>query len=248
VPVDLQSVLMLLPIACLGSFVYGVTGFGSALVTIPLASLVFPLPFVLAVFGLVDIVNAVRAGFAEPRAIVRAEATRLLPSCLVGIGVGTALLTGLHTEILLLALGVFVVGFALYSLVAPEASLRISRRWAYLAGFSGGVTSAVFGAGGPPYVIYLSLRPYGPRELRATMAATSVVSVVGRIVAFAGAGLLSSPAVWRTAVPLLPAILGVLWLADRTHARLPRHVLLRGIRVLLLVAGALLIRRALAAL
>ena len=243
--VDLQAVLLLLPIACLGSFVYGVTGFGSALVTIPLASLLFPLPFVLAVFGLLDIVNALRAGLAEPRAIVREEAWRLLPSCLVGVGVGTALLTGLATETLLLALGVFVVGFALYSLLAPEGSLRIDRRWAYLAGFSGGVTSAIFGAGGPPYVIYLSLRPYGKRELRATMAATSVVSVVGRVVAFAGAGLLSSPAVWRTALPLLPAILGALWLADRTHARLPRHVVLRAIRVLLIVAGTLLIRRAL---
>ena len=243
--VDLHAVLLLLPIACLGSFVYGVTGFGSALVTIPLASLLFPLPFVLAVFGLLDIVNALRAGLAEPRAIVREEAWRLLPSCLVGVDVGTALLTGLATETLLLALGVFVVGFALYSLLAPEGSLRIDRRWAYLAGFSGGVTSAIFGAGGPPYVIYLSLRPYGKRELRATMAATSVVSVVGRVVAFAGAGLLSSPAVWRTALPLLPAILGALWLADRTHARLPRHVVLRAIRVLLIVAGTLLIRRAL---
>ncbi len=244
---DFHPVLVLLPIACLGSFVYGVTGFGSALIAIPLASLVYPLPFVLAVFALLDIVNALRVGLAEPRAIVPGEAVRLIPSCVAGVAVGTLLLTGLRTEILLLALGLFVVGFALYSLAASEASLRIGRSWAYIAGFSGGITSAVFGAGGPPYVIYLSLRPYEKRALRATLAATSVVSVGARAIAFASAGLLSSPAIWVTALPLVPCVLGSLWLANRTHARLSTRLLLRAIRVLLVIAGTLLVGRAIRA-
>ncbi len=242
---QLPPVVVLLPLACLGSFIYGVTGFGSALITIPLASLVYPLPFVLSVFALLDIVNSLRVGLAEPAAIVRAEATRLIPTCALGVGVGTLLLTGLRTQILLLALGLFVVGFALYSLIGPGETLRIGGQWAYLAGFSGGITSAIFGAGGPPYAIYLSLRPHGKRELRATLAATSMVSVGARIVAFAAGGLLSSRAVWLTALPLIPAILGSLWLANRAHAALSRHYVLRIIRVLLVLAGGLLIGRAL---
>ena len=34
----------------------------------------------------------------------------------------------------------------------------VSSRWAYLAGFAGGITSTLFGAGGPPYAIYLTHR------------------------------------------------------------------------------------------
>ena len=244
-PAPLQTLLVLLPVACLGSFVYGVTGFGSALLTIPLASLIYPLPFVLAVFALLDIVNAVRVGLARPEAIVRDEAARLIPGCILGVAVGTWLLAVLRTQMLLCALGLFVAGFALYSLLAPEASLRIGARWGYLAGFSGGITSAMFGAGGPPYVIYLSLRPHGKQAMRATLAATSVVSVGTRIVAFALAGLLSAPAVWLTAVPLVPAILGALWLADRAHARISRAAMIQAIRLLLLVAGASLVVRSL---
>jgi hypothetical protein len=243
-PATLQTILVLLPVACLGSFVYGVTGFGSALITIPLASLIYPLPFVLAVFALLDIVNSVRVGLAQPQAIVRDEARRLIPCCILGVAAGTALLSVLRAQILLFALGLFVVSFACYSLLAPEASLRIGAHWGYLAGFSGGITSAMFGAGGPPYVIYLSLRPHQKREMRATLAATSVVSVGARLVAFALAGLLSAPAVWLTAVPLVPAILGALWLADRAHARLSRQAMIRAIRVLLLLAGASLVVRA----
>ncbi|HSB69725.1 MAG TPA: sulfite exporter TauE/SafE family protein [Candidatus Methylomirabilis sp.] len=244
-PAEFQTLLVLLPVACLGSFVYGVTGFGSALITIPLASLIYPLPFVLAVFALLDIVNAVRVGLARPQAIVRDEAGRLIPGCILGVVVGTWLLAVLRTQILLCALGLFVVSFAIYSLLAPEASLRIDASWGYLAGFSGGITSAMFGAGGPPYVIYLSLRPHAKQAMRATLAATSVVSVGARIVAFALAGLLSAPAVWFTAVPLVPAILGALWLADRAHARISRAAMIQAIRLLLLVAGASLVVRSL---
>lgn len=198
-PAELQMMLVLLPVASLGSLVYGVTGFGSALITIPLAYLICSLPFVLAVFALLDIMNAVRVGLAQSHAIVRDEARWLIPCGILGVLVGTMLLAVLRTQILLFALGLFVVSFALYSLLASEAGLRIGAHWGYLAGFSGGITSAIFGAGGPPYVIYLSLRPHGEQAMPATLSATSVVSVAARVVAFALAGLLSPPDVWRTA-------------------------------------------------
>ena len=70
--------MLLVPIAFLGSFVYGVTGFGAGLFTIPLASHFYAVPFVLAVFAVLDSVNAVRVCLSQPRAIVRAEAVRLV--------------------------------------------------------------------------------------------------------------------------------------------------------------------------
>ena len=55
-----MPVFVLVPIAFAGSLVYGLTGFGSGLITVPLAGLFFDLPFVLAVFALIDGLNAVR--------------------------------------------------------------------------------------------------------------------------------------------------------------------------------------------
>jgi hypothetical protein len=44
------------------------------------------------------------------------------------------------------ALGVFVLAFALYSLLVAGQLPQISVRWAYLSGLAGGITSAMFGA------------------------------------------------------------------------------------------------------
>ena len=42
-------------IAFLGALVFGITGFGAALVTIPLATHLVPLKFALALFAVVDL-------------------------------------------------------------------------------------------------------------------------------------------------------------------------------------------------
>ena len=91
-PAELKTMLVLLPVASLGSFVYGVAGFGPALITIPLAFLICSLPFVLAVFALLDIVNGVRVGLAQSPSIVRDEARRPTPCGILGVRVGTVLL------------------------------------------------------------------------------------------------------------------------------------------------------------
>jgi uncharacterized protein len=227
--------------------VYGVTGFGAGLFTIPLASHFYEMPFVLAVFALLDSVNAVRVCLAQPQAIVRGEAVRLVPCCIVGVLLGVVLILVLPAWLLMLALGLFVLTYALYSLIIAGALPTIHVHWAYLAGVSGGITSAMFGAGGPPYAIYLSIRPHGKEQIRATLAVTSLVSIGTRIVAFGLAGLLSSWTVWRTALAVVPAALIALWWADRVHAGLSREAVIRMIRVLLCIAGISLVLRAIGA-
>ena len=243
---DLGITLALAAIAFAAAFVYGVTGFGAGLVAIPLASLFFEMRFVLAVFALLDCVNAVRVSLSRPKAIVREEAARLVPTCIAGVAIGALLVLALPAWVLMLALGLFVTAYILYTLTVRGTLPTIGTRWAYLAGLSGGIASAMFGAGGPPYAIYLSMRPHGKEEMRATLAVTSLVSIAARIVAFGLAGLLDSGAVWRTALAIVPASLLALWLADRVHRVLSREAVIAAIRVLLGIAGISLVVRALA--
>lgn len=244
---DLGMVAALAAIAFLGSFVYGVTGFGSGLITVTLASLFFEMRFVLAVFALMDCVNALRVSLARTREAVPGEIARLVPSCIAGVAIGALMVVALPPWILMLALGAFVSAFSIYSLAASGRLPAIGMRWAYVAGVSGGITSAMFGAGGPPYAVYLSMRPHGKEALVATMALTSLVSITTRTVAFGIAGLLSSTAVWGTALAILPASLAALWLADRVHRLLSREAMVRAIRILLGIAGFSLVVRAIGA-
>src|SRR2546422_7290107 len=72
-----QAALALAPIAFAGGFIQGLTGFGSALVTIPLATFFVPLPFALAVFAVVDFANGLRLGLENPRNAVLGDVARM---------------------------------------------------------------------------------------------------------------------------------------------------------------------------
>ncbi len=64
--------LWLVPLGFAGALIYGISGFGSALLTIPVSSHFLPLPFSLAVFGVADLVSALRVGLENPRLAVKA--------------------------------------------------------------------------------------------------------------------------------------------------------------------------------
>src|SRR6185369_12196446 len=88
VSVSPGEIATLAGIAVLGSIVFGITGFGAALVTIPLATHLVPLQFALALYVLMDLANAFRIGLENPKHAVRAEWTRMVPTILLGTAVG----------------------------------------------------------------------------------------------------------------------------------------------------------------
>ena len=228
-----------------GSVVFGLTGFGAALITIPVAIHVVPLPFALALFALMDLGNAFRIGFENPRNAVRAEWMRLVPMIVVGTALGVSVLVNLPRRWGMLALGVFVLAYAVYSFVRPEARARVGRGWAWIAGFSGGLTSALFGAGGPPYAIYLAQRGLSKSQFRATLGFATLTSISLRVVAFLVTGILLDIGVWTAALAVLPAAWIGLSLARHVFHRISREALLRAVSAVLVVSGASLVLRAL---
>jgi uncharacterized membrane protein YfcA len=233
-------------IAFLGALIFGITGFGAALVTIPLATHLVPLKFALALFVIVDLAAAVSVGLENPRNAVRREWTRLVPMILAGTALGVTLLVNLPRAVGMLLLGIFVIGFALYTL-RPHARQRIvSSAWAWVAGFAGGITSTLFGAGGPPYAIYLSQRGLSKEQFRATLGLATLTSISVRLVAFVLTGLLLDAKVWLTALAAVPGCLLGIWIARKIFARISRDALMRAVALLLLASGGSLIFRAIA--
>jgi uncharacterized membrane protein YfcA len=231
-------------IAFAGSVIFGLTGFGAALVTIPLATHLEPLPFALALFALMDLANGLRIGFENPKNASRAEWTRLVPMIVAGTVLGVTLLVRLPRPAAMLALGVFVLAFALYSLARPEPRSVIAGGWAWAAGFAGGITSTLFGAGGPPYAIYLSQRGLTKEQFRATLGFATLTSISMRVVAFLATGLLLDPRVWIAAAFVLPAAWLGLSAARRVFLRVSRAGLMRVVALMLLASGGSLILRA----
>src|SRR5947207_1070928 len=226
---------LLAAIAFAGALIFGITGFGSALVTIPLATHLVPLKFALALFAVVDLCCALSVGLENPRNAVKSEWMRLVPMILAGTVLGVTLLVNLPRAAAMLLLGAFIVSYALYSLVR-RTPLRVVRPgWAWLAGLCGGITSTLFGAGGPPYAIYLSQRGLTKEQFRATLGFATMTSISVRVLAFVLTGLLLDREVWTAAAAVVPAAFLGIAVARLLFLRISRDTLLRAVTLMLLV-------------
>jgi len=243
--IDPAEIAVLAGAAFAGSVVFGVTGFGAALVTVPLATHFVPLPFALALYVLMDLANAYRIGFENPKHAVKSEWTHMVPAILAGSVIGITLLVNMPRDAATLALGAFVLLYALYSLLRKHGVPRVvAPRWAYLAGLVGGITSTTFGAGGPPYAIYLAQRGLSKEQFRATLGLATLTSISIRTVAFLVTGTLLDAKVWIYAALVVPAGLAGIWAAGHLFRRMSRELLMRAVALMLLASGASLIYRA----
>jgi uncharacterized protein len=243
--VSTGDVAALAAFAFLGALIFGITGFGSTLVTIPLATHLVSLKFALAAFSVSDLVNALIVGFENPKNADRGEWARLVPTILLGTALGMTLLINLPRAMGMFLLGLFVTSFALYSFWrrAP-AHTTISQRWAAVSGLVGGITSALFGAGGPLYAIYLSQRGLSKERFRATMGFVMLTAILLRFTGFLVTGLLLDPNVLLTALFVVPGSLLGVFVGRRLVRAISGAHLMHIVVVLLFASGVSLIYRA----
>lgn len=226
-------------------FIRGITGFGSGLISVPLLALFLPLKFVVPLILLLDFTASIVIGGFNFKRVKWDEVGVLIPFGIVGVILGTSLLVNLPPEPMLIALAGFVFVFAMRSLLNLHGDKLISRGWAIPASLTGGTVGALFGTGGPPYVIYLSHRIRDKSELRATFSALFFTEGLTRIGSFLVAGLLMTASVWVAFFAALPLVLGALYLGGRVHVGIGPAQMARLVGVLLLVSSVSLLFKAL---
>ncbi|MDP1927470.1 MAG: sulfite exporter TauE/SafE family protein [Thiobacillus sp.] len=225
-------------------FIRGITGFGSGLVSVPLLALFLPLQFVVPLILLLDFTASIVIGGLHFQRVKWNEIGLLIPFGVIGVIVGTTLLVKLPPEPMLFALAGFVFIFALRSVFNIRGDKQISRGWAVPAALTGGTVGALFGTGGPPYVIYLTHRIHDKSDLRATFSALFFTEGLTRIASFIVVGLLLSSQVWIAYFAALPIMLGALYLGGRVHVGLSQAQMTRLVGVLLLVSSVSLLFKA----
>jgi uncharacterized membrane protein YfcA len=245
VPVAPSDLVLAGLVVFAGYLVFGITGFGASPITIPVLVQVFPLTFVLPLATLLDLGSAVALGFHARREADTRELAMLVPFTLVGLAAGVTLLVRLPRDATLLSLGLFVCLYALHVMLRRDAASRLARYWAAPAGVGGGLLGALFGIGGPPYVMYIAGRVPEPAAQRATISHMVILNVGLRAVAFALAGLLGSRALWAAVGVLLPIAWAGVWAGHRVQLRLAPATQRRFIGAVLFAGGAALIARTL---
>lgn len=239
------SALVLAPAVVLVAYaVLAVAGFGSALISIPLLALMLPVKLVIPLVLIVDFTATAATGLRFRRDIALQELKPIVVPMALGLLAGVTLLVQLPARWVLLALGVFIFSYGLYSLLVQAKVRAHSRWWAIPTGLVGGVISGLFGMGGPMYVIYLSGRIAEPTQLRATLSTMFTINTGARLILFLVSGLLLRQDVWIAALCLLPFMALGLYIGHRLHVRLSMAQIGRIISVLLLLTGASILLKA----
>ncbi len=239
------DILYAISVLLLAYFVRGISGFGSGLIAVPLLALRFPLQDVVPFMLITDFSASALVGGVTFKRVEWGEIRRLLPLSLIGVVIGTSLLVSLSPTILLTILSLFILAFALRSLLIHGGKFQpVSTRWAYPAALTGGAVGGLFGTGGPPYVIYLSHRIEDKSALRATLSGLFFLEGLIRIITFLAVGLLHGSIVWLNSLFAAPIIIAALYAGSHVHARLSNAQMTRLIGILLLVSSASLLVKA----
>ena len=224
---------------------FGLTGFGSTVIALPLLAHFFALKFAVPLLMLLDLAAFLLSGARVRKSIQYGEIGWLAPFILLGMAAGLTLLIEVAEQKLLLVLGVFLLLYAGYGLARRGPPAALSRVWGVPVGLAGGVFSALFGTGGVLFAIYNASRIGDKDALRATNAAMIMLSSLVRVVLFAAAGLLTQDGLLATALLLVPALAGGVWLGNRLHAAVPAAAVVKAVYALLVLAGLTLLARSL---
>lgn len=232
------------PITILFAYtVFGMSGFGSTVIAVPILANWLPLTFLVPLMALGDLVAAVAVGGSNRRHVSTAELKRLLPFMIGGIALGVTALVNVPQAPLKVGLGLFTVLVGLHSIANPSPKDTIPAWWCVPAGTVAGILAAVFGAGGPVNVAYLAGRLRDKAEIRSTVSVIISVSATLRTALYAAAGLVLKAgllAVFAMGVPFAWA--GVA-LGSRIHTGFTNEQMRRAVGGVLLASGVVLLVR-----
>src|SRR6185503_16007361 len=187
---QVADMVLVLCILMSAYFIRGITGFGSALISVPLLALSQPLTFAVPLVLALDFTASLVLGGTNRKKAVWSEIKVLLPFGMVGACIGAYALLTLPTTPVLLTLGAFTMFFGFRNIFGLQPVGAVPRVFAIPAGLAGGAAGALFGAGSPPYIMYLTRRLLDKGAVRATFSWLIAIDGGFRLGLFLFAGLL----------------------------------------------------------
>jgi len=163
----------------IGSFLQGAFGFAFVLFAMPLLSLYLPIKTVAPLIALfLPLLTGILSVNLRSDFLLE-HIVPLLVGAALGAPLGIFLLSAFDDRPIKIALGVTLVLYSVYSLLARRAMLRFPPWTAGAFGAVGGVLGGLFNTSGPPVALYVSSQEWHSQQKRAALnvfvLATSIV-------------------------------------------------------------------------
>ncbi len=168
---------------------------------------------------------------------------KVYPLCLgsiLGAPIGVWFLNRMETQFVQWAVGVVLIGYALYGLLLKQATRFTAPAWAYLFGFAAGCLGGAISASGPPVIIYTSLQPWNKDQIKVTLQGFFVISGIAVVIFQTIGGLVTGRVLlyFFATVPLM--LLGT-WIGSFLYGRIREETYRSIVLILMGLLGLLML-------
>ena len=203
---DMTVILVSLIIA-LGAFTQGLTGFGLALVSVPLLSLVVDAKMAVPIAGIFGWLVTLPIVWKMRHSIQYKAGLILVAGSLPASFVGAKLLASLPSQYILITMGIVLILSSIHSMRSTKPAFsKTSVPVTMGTGFASGVLGASVGEAGPPVIAYTSMQPWTADQAKSTLVFFFMLQMIGAIASFWTEGLIT-PEVSSLVGSAMPAFL-----------------------------------------
>lgn len=151
------------------AFTQAVTGFGSALVGMPLLAQTIGVTLGAPLLALVSLPMNLILLVSQRRGFDARAVWRIALASLLAVPFGIAAPGMISERAIVIGLGVILVAYGLYALLTPRLPTLAGKGWAYLFGILSGLLAGAYNVGGPPLVMYAACREWEADEFRSNL-------------------------------------------------------------------------------
>ncbi len=207
-----------LAILAVAGLVQGFLGFGFGIVAMAGLTLSHDILHAAGVVNLVGWVATVAQLWSLREHTRWRAVARIVPTLLIGVGIGVTALGVLDRGLMVQALGITTVAIAAWNIARPQLHATESVAVDRIVGLVAGALGGAFNTGGPPLIAHLYRRPDAPEVARATLQALFLTISSSRAVVSTAQGLFTTTIVTNAlaAIPIMFVGLGAgLWISKR---------------------------------
>jgi uncharacterized membrane protein YfcA len=192
-------------IAAAAGFFQGLTGFGFALLAMPVLARLIPVKQAVPVIVLLSLAANVVVFISCRKSASFKAIWRLAVSALIAVPPGTFVLVYVAPEYIKLAAGIVVTAAALLMLAGKTFPVRNEKTACFPVGFVSGFLNGSISMSGPPVALFLSNQNSDRNSFRANMVLYGIFLNIVTVGSFTAGNLLTKP-VLTAAVLLLPCM------------------------------------------
>ena len=186
------SLIFISMIIALAGFTQGLTGFGSALVAVPLLSLILGAQTAVPIAGIFGWLVTLPIVWKMRHSVEQKTGLILFAGSVPASFIGAKLLANMPSHYILLTMGTVLIISSIHSMRATKPLFqKTSIPITVGAGFTSGVLGASVGESGPPVIAYTSMQPWSSDQIKSTLAFFFMLQMIGANLSFWSEGLIT---------------------------------------------------------